>query len=80
VSIIEELRGGKSSGSGPEIRDYGRRGSPALTTQHPSIRKRLTLTLPTNGGDSVGIVRSRTQATEFVVTIESVWGMRYRSG
>jgi hypothetical protein len=30
----------------------------------PSIRK-LVLTLPTNGGRSVRIVRLRTQATEF---------------
>jgi hypothetical protein len=32
---------------------------------HHSIRKRLVLTSPTSGGRSVGIVRSRTQATEF---------------
>jgi hypothetical protein len=31
-----------------------------------SIPKTLALTLPTSGGRSVGIVRSRTQATEFV--------------
>jgi hypothetical protein len=31
----------------------------------PSIRKMLALTSPTSGGLSVGIVRSRTQATEF---------------
>jgi hypothetical protein len=31
----------------------------------PSIRKRLALTSPTSGGRSVGVVRSRTQATEF---------------
>jgi hypothetical protein len=29
----------KSSGSSLEIRDYGRRGSAALTTRHPSIGK-----------------------------------------
>jgi hypothetical protein len=38
VSTIEELER-KSSGSGLENRDYGRRGSAALTTWHPSIRK-----------------------------------------
>jgi hypothetical protein len=35
VSTIEELLGRKSSGSGLETR----RGSAALTTRHPSIRK-----------------------------------------
>jgi hypothetical protein len=33
VSATEELRLRKSSGSGLESRDYGRRGSVALTTQ-----------------------------------------------
>jgi hypothetical protein len=32
----------------------------------PSIRQMLALTSPTSGGLSVGIARSRTQATEFV--------------
>jgi hypothetical protein len=31
-----------------------------------SIRKKLAITLPTSGGRSVGIVRSRTQAMEFI--------------
>jgi hypothetical protein len=39
VSITEELLERKSSSSGLEIRDYGRRGSAVLTTQHPSIAK-----------------------------------------
>jgi hypothetical protein len=39
VSTPEELLGRKSSGSGLEILNYGRRGSAALTTQDPSIRK-----------------------------------------
>jgi hypothetical protein len=39
VSTIEELLERKSSGSGLENHDYGRRGSAALTTLHPSIRK-----------------------------------------
>jgi hypothetical protein len=46
--------------SGIENRDYGHRGSAAQTIRHPSIRKKLTLTSPTSGGRSVGIVRSRT--------------------
>jgi hypothetical protein len=49
-----------------EIRDYGRRGSTALTLRHPSIPQKLALTSPTSSGRSVGIVRSRTKATELV--------------
>jgi hypothetical protein len=33
----------------------------------PSIRKKLAITSPTSGGYSVGIVRSWTQTTEFLV-------------
>jgi hypothetical protein len=39
MNTIEELLEGKSSGSGLENRDYGRRGSAALTTRYPSIWK-----------------------------------------
>jgi hypothetical protein len=39
VSKTEELLERKNSSSGLEIREYGRRGSAALTTRHPSIRK-----------------------------------------
>jgi hypothetical protein len=39
VSTNEELLGRKSSGSGLEIREYGCRGSTALTTRHLSIHK-----------------------------------------
>jgi hypothetical protein len=38
---IEELLERKSSGSSLENRDYGRRGSAALTTLHSSIRKEV---------------------------------------
>jgi hypothetical protein len=65
VSTIEELRERKSKGSGLKKRDYSRRGSAALTKRHDSPQK-LALTSPTRGGRSAGIVRSRTQATEFV--------------
>jgi hypothetical protein len=37
VSTIEELGGRKSSGSGLENRDYGRRGSVAFTTRHSYV-------------------------------------------
>jgi hypothetical protein len=47
----------------PRIRQYG---SVVLTTQHPLSEKKLALTSPTSGGRSIGIVRSRTKATEFV--------------
>jgi hypothetical protein len=39
VSTIEVLLGRESRSSGPENRDYGHRGSAALTTWHPSIRQ-----------------------------------------
>jgi hypothetical protein len=55
--------------SGLENRDYGRWGSAVLTMRHLSIRKRLALTSPTSGVLLVGIVRSRTKATELLVII-----------
>jgi hypothetical protein len=60
VSTIEKLLERKSSGSGLEKRDYGRMGSATPL----SAKTKLALTSPTSGGRSVGIVRSRTQATE----------------
>jgi hypothetical protein len=64
VSTIEELLERKSSGFGLENREYGHRGSVKLPrcTLYP---QKLALTLPTSSGNSVGIVRSRTQVTEF---------------
>jgi hypothetical protein len=61
---MEELLGRKSSGSGPEIRDY-------VEIRHsdhvaPSICKKFALTSPTSGGRSVGAFRSWTKAMEFV--------------
>jgi hypothetical protein len=63
VSTIEELLEIKSSGSGLENRDYGRRDSSRWQrgTVYP---QQLTLTSSTSCGRSVGIVRSRTQAME----------------
>jgi hypothetical protein len=52
VSTIEELLERKSSGSGLENKNY-------------SLRESSAMTVPTSGGLSVGIVRSRAQATEF---------------
>jgi hypothetical protein len=65
VSKIEDLLGRKSSSSGLVNRDYGRRGCAALTTRHPSILKKIGNS-PISGGRSVGIVRSRTKATELL--------------
>jgi hypothetical protein len=66
MSTIEELLERKSSGSSLEIRAYCNRGSAALTTRYPLYPQKLALTSPTSGCHSVGIVCSRTQATEFV--------------
>jgi hypothetical protein len=64
VSTTEELIGRKCSGSGVEIREYGCRGRSRWPrgTLYP---QKLALTSPTSAGLSVGIVRSRIQATEF---------------
>jgi hypothetical protein len=59
VSTTEELLGRKSSGSGPEIREYGRR-DPSSWPRGTLYQQKLALTSPTIGGLSVGIVHSRT--------------------
>jgi hypothetical protein len=68
VSTIEELLRRKSSGSGLEDREYGRRDPPRWPrdTHYP---QKLTLTSPTSGGRSVGVVRFRTKAKEFVLFV-----------
>jgi hypothetical protein len=67
VSTIEELLGTDSSGSGLKSREYGR-GDP-LRWPRDTLYPQLVLTSPTSGCRSVGIVRSRTQATEFVLFV-----------
>jgi hypothetical protein len=67
VSTIEELLG-RSCGCGLENREYGHRDHHAGHVA-PYIRKKLELTSPTSGGRSVGIVRSRTQATDFCLFV-----------
>jgi hypothetical protein len=64
VSTIEELLGKKSSGSGLKNREYGFR-DPSRWPRCSLYRQNLELTSTTSGGLSVGIVRSRAQATEF---------------
>jgi hypothetical protein len=56
VSTTEELLGRKSSGSGRD---------PSRWPRENLYPQRLALTWPTRGGHSVGLVRLRTQATEF---------------
>jgi hypothetical protein len=54
-----------SNDSGLEILKYGR-GDPPRLLRDTLSQKNLALSSPTNGGSSVGIVRSRTQTTELV--------------
>jgi hypothetical protein len=63
-STIEELVGRKSSGSGLENREYERRDPSRWLCDTPYPQK-LALTSPTSGSLSVGIVCSRTEATEY---------------
>jgi hypothetical protein len=64
VSTTEELLGRKSSDSGLEIREYGRR-DPSRSPRNILYPQKLALTSPTSGGHTVGIVRSRAKATGF---------------
>jgi hypothetical protein len=68
VSTIEELLERNSSGRGLESREYGRR-DPLCWPRDTLYPQKLALTLPTSGGRSVGIVRSRTKATEFSLVL-----------
>jgi hypothetical protein len=64
VSSIEELLQRKGSGSSLEIQEYSRRDT--LHWPHGSLYpQKLALISLTSNGHSVGIVRSRTQVTEF---------------
>jgi hypothetical protein len=65
VSATEELLGRKSSGSGVENREYGRR-DPSRWPRNTLYPQKFAVTFPTSGGSSVGIASSRTKATEFV--------------
>jgi hypothetical protein len=80
MSTTEELLGRKSSGSGLETREYGRRDS-SRWPRGTLYSEKLVLTSPTRGGRSVGIVRSRTKATEcvcfFFCILFLVWSVLY---
>jgi hypothetical protein len=66
VTAIEELVERKSNSSGLENREYGR-GDPLRWQRGTLCPQKLAVTWPTSGGRSVGIVRSRTQATESIL-------------
>jgi hypothetical protein len=68
VSTIEELLGRKSSGSGLETENAA---AGILLTDYttPLYPQKVALTSPKSCGRSVGIVRSRTKATEFILFI-----------
>jgi hypothetical protein len=68
VSSNEKLLGTKSSGSCLESREYSSR-DPSRWPCFTLFPQKLALTSPTNGGRSVGIVRSRTKATELLLLL-----------
>jgi hypothetical protein len=68
VSTIKEVLGRKSSGSGPENREYGRR-DPSRWPRDTLYPQKLALASPTSGCRSVGIVRLRTKATELLLLL-----------
>jgi hypothetical protein len=71
MSTIEELLGQNSSGSGLEIREYGRR-DPSRWPRDTLYPQNLALTSPTSGEHSVGIVRSRTKAFECCILLRFI--------
>jgi hypothetical protein len=70
VSTIEELLERKSSGSGQENRDYGRR-NPSHRPRGTLYPQNLALTSPTSGRRSVSIIRSRTQTMDFFLNLKN---------
>jgi hypothetical protein len=66
VTTIQELLERKGSGSGLENREYTSR-DPLWWPRDTFYLQELALTSPTRGGSSVGTVRLRTKATEFLL-------------
>jgi hypothetical protein len=64
VSTTEELLDGKP-------REYGRR-DPSLLPRGTLYPQKLATTSPRSCGRSVGIVRSRTQTMEFVLSVNCI--------
>jgi hypothetical protein len=77
VSTTEEPLGRKSSSSSLENREHGR-GDPSRYPRGSLYQQKLALTSSTSGGRSVGIVRSRTQATEFFLCLLACKGLSRR--
>jgi hypothetical protein len=73
MSTIEELLKRTSSGSG---REYVRK-DPSRWPRSNIYPQKPALNSPTSGGRSVGIVRSRTQATEFLLLSACGWVRPY---
>jgi hypothetical protein len=67
VGTIEELLERKNSSTGLENRDNGRKGIRQADYGTHLYPQTLALTSPISSGRSVGIVHSRTHATEFVL-------------
>jgi hypothetical protein len=65
VTTIEEPLERKSSGYGLEVREYVHR-DPSSWPCGSLYQQKLALNSPTSGGRLIGIVHSRTQATEFL--------------
>jgi hypothetical protein len=73
VSTTEELLRRKSSGSGLENGEYGRR-DPSRWPSGTVYPQNFSLASPTSGGRSVAIVCSRTQATESRDFVDFTYG------
>jgi hypothetical protein len=68
VSTTEELLGKNNRGFSLENWEHGR-GDPLRWPRDTLYPQKLTLTSPTCGGRSVGIVRLRTKTTKFAFLI-----------
>jgi hypothetical protein len=71
VDTSQELPGRKSSSSGLENREHGCK-VPSRWSRDALYPQKLALTSRTSGGRSIGIVRSRTKATELLLFIAVV--------
>jgi hypothetical protein len=68
MSTTEELLARKSSGSGLENREHGRK-DPWRWPRGTLYQQMLALTSPTSGGRSVGTIHSRTKTTELLLLL-----------
>jgi hypothetical protein len=71
VSTIKKLLKRSSSGSDPEIREYGHR-DPSRRPRGTFYPQKLALTSQASACRSIGMVRSRTQATDFSYMVFNV--------